>query len=335
MDQPVAIAAEGLVKKFGEIEAVKGIDLSVRTGEIFGFLGPNGAGKSTTINILCTLMKATAGNAAVAGVDVERDPAGVRSRIGLVFQDPSLDQQLTARENLEFHAFMYNVPAAVRGQRIVEVLEMVDLADRANSIVMTFSGGMRRRLEIARGILHTPTVLFLDEPTIGLDPQTRRHIWQYLLKLRAQEGVTMFMTTHYMEEAEHCDRIAVIDHGKLVAIDTPAALKARVGGDIITVRTADNTQAAARLETVAGVETRPGPEGQLIVETKSGDRFIPQMMELLARGTPAIAVETISVSRPTLEDVFIKLTGHAIRGGEAESQMRTMMKMWRGAGARR
>ena len=184
MDQPVAIAAEGLVKKFGEIEAVKGIDLSVRTGEIFGFLGPNGAGKSTTINILCTLMKATAGNAAVAGLDVERDPAGVRSRIGLVFQDPSLDQQLTARENLEFHAFMYNVPAAVRGQRIAEVLEMVDLADRANSIVMTFSGGMRRRLEIARGILHTPTVLFLDEPTIGLDPQTRRHIWSYLEDLR-------------------------------------------------------------------------------------------------------------------------------------------------------
>jgi len=330
-----AIQAQKLVRKFGDFVAVDQVEFEVEQGEIFGFLGPNGAGKSTTINMLCTMLRPTAGTALIDGHDVTRDPAGVRQSIGIIFQDASLDDRLSARENLWFHSMLYDVPRDVYERRSAELLQIVDLADKADGIVRTYSGGMKRRLEIARGLLHHPKVLFLDEPTIGLDPQTRRHIWQYLLKLRAQEGVTMFMTTHYMEEAEHCDRIAVIDHGKLVAIDTPSALKARVGGDIITVRTADNAQAAARLETVAGVETRPGPEGQLILETKSGDRFIPQMMELLARGTPAIAVETISVSRPTLEDVFIKLTGHAIRGGEAESQMRTMMKMWRGAGARR
>jgi len=330
-----AIQAQKLVRKFGDFVAVDQVEFEVEQGEIFGFLGPNGAGKSTTINMLCTMLRPTAGTALIDGHDVTRDPAGVRQSIGIIFQDASLDDRLSARENLWFHSMLYDVPRDVYERRSAELLQIVDLADKADGIVRTYSGGMKRRLEIARGLLHHPKVLFLDEPTIGLDPQTRRHIWQYLLKLRAQEGVTMFMTTHYMEEAEHCDRIAVIDHGKLVAIDTPSALKARVGGDIITVRTADNAQAAARLETVAGVETRPGPEGQLILETKSGDRFIPQMMELLARGTPAIAVETISVSRPTLEDVFIKLTGHAIRGAEAESQMRTMMKMWRGAGTRR
>jgi ABC-2 type transport system ATP-binding protein len=330
-----AIQAQKLVRKFGDFVAVDQVEFDVEQGEIFGFLGPNGAGKSTTINMLCTVLRPTAGTALIDGHDVTRDPAGVRQSIGIIFQDASLDDRLSGRENLWFHSMLYDVPRDVYERRSAELLRIVDLADKADGTVRTYSGGMKRRLEIARGLLHHPKVLFLDEPTIGLDPQTRRHIWQYLLKLRAQEGVTMFMTTHYMEEAEHCDRIAVIDHGKLVAIDTPAALKARVGGDIITVRTADNAQAAERLKTVAGVETRPGPEGQLIVETMSGDRFIPQMMELLARGTPAIAVETISVSRPTLEDVFIKLTGHAIRGGEAESQMRTMMKMWRGAGARR
>ncbi|TME34889.1 MAG: ATP-binding cassette domain-containing protein, partial [Chloroflexi bacterium] len=189
-DQAV-IAVHELAKNFGPVEAVRGIDLEVQPGEIFGFLGPNGAGKSTTINILCTLMRATSGTATVAGIDVDHDPAAVRSRIGLVFQDPSLDQQLTARENLEFHAFVYDVPASSRKERINEVLAMGDLADRADSVVMTYSGGMRRRLEIARGMMHTPDVLFLDEPTIGLDPQTRRHIWSYLGELPKRAGVTI------------------------------------------------------------------------------------------------------------------------------------------------
>ena len=234
------------VKKIGDVEAVKGIDLEVRRGEIFGFLGPNGAGKSTTINILCTLLRPTAGTATVAGFDVYERPDQVRAHIGLVFQDPSLDQNLTARENLQFHAFIYNVPAAERAQRIQEVLEMVELVERAESVVSTFSGGMRRRLEIARGMLHTPEVLFLDEPTIGLDPQTRRHIWEYLRKLREEHGVTLFMTTHYMDEAEECDRIAIIDDGKIVAQGTPTELKRLVGGDIVTVTTADNAAAGQR-----------------------------------------------------------------------------------------
>jgi len=191
---------------------------------------------------------------------------------------------------------------------------------------------MKRRLEIARGLLHHPKVLFLDEPTIGLDPQTRRHIWQYLMKLRQQEGVTMFMTTHYMEEAEHCDRIAVIDHGTIVALDTPENLKGLVGGDIITVRTSDDVRAAARLKAAKGADTRPGPDGQLIVETTNGDRFIPVLIEALANDDPPIAVESIGLSRPTLEDVFIKLTGHAIRASEADATqpLRQMARMWTG-----
>src|SRR5260370_25533172 len=227
-----AIAAEQLVQRYGDIEAVRGIDLSVTPGEIFGFLGPNGAGKSTTISMLCTLLRPTSGHAAVAGFDVVRDPGGVRSHIGLVFQDPALDEQLTARENLDFHAFLYDVPNAIRSQCLHEVLEMVELADRANSKVATFSGGMKRRLEIARGILHSPEVLFLDEPTRGLDPQTRRHIWDYLRELRRREGITIFMTTHYMDEAEFCDRIAIIDMARIVAPATPDELKPRGGGDV-------------------------------------------------------------------------------------------------------
>ncbi|HET6380747.1 MAG TPA: ATP-binding cassette domain-containing protein [candidate division Zixibacteria bacterium] len=248
------IEAHELTKRFGEIEAVKGIDLEVRPGEIFGFLGPNGAGKSTNINILCTLIGPTSGSARVAGFDVVRQPDDVRASIGLVFQDPSLDIQLSARENREFHAFIYGVPGNERAARIQEVLEMVELSDRAGSLVQTFSGGMRRRLEIARGMLHTPEVLFLDEPTIGLDPQTRRHIWTYLRNLRETAGVTLFMTTHYMDEAEECDRIAVIDGGRIVALGTPAELKAMVGGDVVTIATGDNARAAAEIATTFGVE---------------------------------------------------------------------------------
>ena len=241
------IELKGLVKRYGELEAVRGIDLEVRRGEIFGFLGPNGAGKSTTISILCTLLRPTAGQALLDGIDVTRNPATVRARIGLVFQDPSLDDQLTGRENLEFHAFIYNVPPPVRRQRIDEVLSMVELQDRADARVRTYSGGMKRRLEVARGVLHHPQVLFLDEPTLGLDPQTRRRIWTYLHDLRRREGITLFMTTHYMDEAEFCDRIAVIDKGKIVAMGTPDELKANVGGDVVTLSTSDNEAAAQEI----------------------------------------------------------------------------------------
>jgi ABC-2 type transport system ATP-binding protein len=323
-----AIVARGLTKRFGELEAVKGIDLDVRRGEIFGFLGPNGAGKSTTINILCTLMRPTAGQASVAGFDVDRQPADVRASIGLVFQDPSLDIQLTARENLEFHAFIYSVPSAERARRIAEVLEMVELSDRANSIVMTFSGGMKRRLEIARGMLHTPEVLFLDEPTIGLDPQTRRHIWTYLRGLREQAGVTLFMTTHYMDEAEECDRIAIIDGGRIVALGTPSELKALVGGDVVTVATADNVTAAAEIKNLFGLEP-VASDGSIRVEVPDGAGFVPR----LVRET-SVPVTSVSFRRPSLDDVFLKLTGHAIRDEAAGST--DMMRMFgRAFGGRR
>jgi ABC-2 type transport system ATP-binding protein len=320
------IVARGLTKSFGEVEAVKGIDLDVRPGEIFGFLGPNGAGKSTTINILCTLLRPSGGRASVAGFDVDTQPAEVRARLGLVFQDPSLDGQLTARENLNFHAFLYSVPAAQRAQRIADVLAMVELTDRADSIVMTFSGGMRRRLEIARGMLHTPEVLFLDEPTIGLDPQTRRHIWSYLRGLREQAGVTLFMTTHYMDEAEECDRIAIIDGGRIVAQGTPDELKSMVGGDIVTVATGDNAAAAIEIKDRFGLEPIVD-NGSLRVEVSDGAGFVPR----LVRET-SVPVTSVSFHRPSLDDVFLKLTGHAIREEEAGSKdmMRMFGRAWGG-----
>jgi ABC-2 type transport system ATP-binding protein len=307
------------------------VEFTVDQGEIFGFLGPNGAGKSTTINLLCTMLRPTAGTATINGYDLVRQPDGVRQSIGVIFQDASLDDRLTGRENLQFHALLYDVPRQTFLRRADELLAMVDLTDKARESTRTYSGGMKRRLEIARGLLHHPKVLFLDEPTIGLDPQTRRHIWDYLLKLRRQEGVTMFMTTHYMEEAEHCDRIAIIDHGRIVALDTPKNLKAMVGGDLVTVRTSDNARAATALAPL-GVETRITDEDTLVVETPHGDRFIPTLMDTLRGAIPPILVETIGLSRPTLEDVFVKLTGHAIRASEADAadSFRQLSAMWSG-----
>ena len=246
MVEPI-IRVENLVKKFGELAAVDAINFTVAPGEIFGFLGPNGAGKTTTINILCTLTKLTSGRAVVNDFDVVRQQSQVRQSIGLVFQDPSLDERLSAKQNLLFHALVYNVPASVREQRIEQVLRMIDLWDKRHHEVRTFSGGMKRRLELARGLLHYPRVLFLDEPTLGLDPQTRNRIWEYVLELRRSEGTTIFLTTHYMDEAEKADRIAVIDHGKLVAMDTPQQLKNMVGKDVISVKTDDNGKAAEEI----------------------------------------------------------------------------------------
>lgn len=318
------IQAHDLVKRFGSIEAVRGIDLEVLPGEIFGFLGPNGAGKSTTINILCTLLRPTSGTASVAGFDVVRQPNEVRRRLGLVFQDPSLDGQLSARENLEFHAFLYRVPSGERKARIAEVLEMVSLADRADSMVLTFSGGMKRRLEVARGMLHTPEVLFLDEPTIGLDAQTRRHLWGYLNELPGRKGVTIFMTTHYMEEAEHCDRIAIVDHGRIQAIGTPEELKAMVGGDVVTLTTADDQVAAPLVSQLAGSPSTLD-NGALRVEVQNGAGFVPRLVRELP-----VEVTSVSFRRPSLDDVFLKLTGRAIREEEAGAKdlNRMMGRAW-------
>lgn len=325
MHSAPVVETRQLQKRFGAVEAVRGIDLEVRRGEIFGFLGPNGAGKSTTISILCTLLRPSGGSARVAGFDVARHPNEVRARIGLVFQDPSLDVQLTARENLEFHAFLYDVPSPERRARIGEVLEMVQLTDRADSLVMTFSGGMKRRLEIARGVLHTPEVLFLDEPTIGLDTQTRRHIWGYLNELPAR-GVTIFMTTHYMEEAEYCDRIAIIDHGLVRAVGTPEELKAMVGGDVVTITTADDAAAAPFVQALAGVAPTSSDDGALRVEVPDAASFVPK----LVRDLP-IEVTSVAFRRPSLDDVFIKLTGRAIRAeeGDLKDTVRLMGRAWR------
>ena len=249
-----AISVSELTKRYGEIDAVRGIDFEVAAGETFGFLGPNGAGKSTTIKILCTLADPTSGTARVAGHDVVRERDTVRRNIGLVFQDTTLDNYLTGEQNLRFHADLYGVPKAAFAPRLRQVLEMVGLWDRRGSVVSTYSGGMQRRLEIARGLLHAPRVLFLDEPTVGLDPQTRVSIWDYINDLKKREDITIFLTTHYMDEAENCDRIAIIDHGKIVAIDTPEALKASIGKDRVQISTADDQAAIRALAEVFGIE---------------------------------------------------------------------------------
>jgi ABC-2 type transport system ATP-binding protein len=324
------IEAKGLVKKYGDLEAVRGIDLEVNSGEIFGFLGPNGAGKSTTISMLCTLLVPTAGTARVAGMDVTKDPAAVRQRIGLVFQDPSLDDQLTGRENLEFHAFIYSVPAAERRKRIDEMLELLQLSDRAASQVRTYSGGMKRRLEIARGMLHQPQILFLDEPTLGLDPQTRKSIWTHLNELRSKKGVTIFMTTHYMDEAEYCDRIAIIDLGRIVALGTPDELKAKVGGDVVTITSSQPDAAVREIEEKLGVSPSRD-NGALRMEVPDGKKFVPRLVRELT-----VPVDTVTMRRPSLDDVFLKLTGRAIREEEAgtKDQMRAMASRWMGRGRR-
>src|ERR671931_32256 len=245
---PHAVELEGLRKTYpGGVEAVRGVDFEVAAGEVFGFLGPNGAGKTTTINMLCTLARPSGGEAFVAGHDVVRERDAVRRNIGLVFQDLTLDGYLTAAQNLELHAELYGVEPRAVAPRMRQVLEMVGLWERRDAPVATFSGGMRRRLEIARGLLHAPRVLFLDEPTIGLDPQTRRSIWDYIQQLKRNEDITIFMTTHYMDEAEYCDRIAIIDNGRIVALDTPEALKASVGRDRVQIQTDDDQAAITAL----------------------------------------------------------------------------------------
>src|SRR3954467_7583527 len=270
------IEVEELRKKFDDFEAVRGVSFAVEAGEVFGFLGPNGAGKTTTINMLCTLAKPTAGRARVAGHDVVRERDDVRRNIGLVFQDPTLDGYLTAAQNLCLHAELYGVQSRLIKARMQQVLEMVDLWDRRDGQVAMFSGGMRRRLEIARGLMHSPRVLFLDEPTIGLDPQTRSSIWSYIRQLQEAEEITIFMTTHYMDEAEYCDRIAIMDRGQIVVLDTPEALKASVGADRVTLGTADDEAALIALRERFGIEATVA-EGAVTFHVESGEAFVPRL----------------------------------------------------------
>ena len=314
------INVENLVRKFGELVAVDNISFTVEPGEIFGFLGPNGAGKTTTINILCTLLKPTSGRATIDGFEVVRQQKRVRQSIGVVFQDPSLDERLSGLQNLRFHAMVYNVPASVRNQRIKHVLDMTELWDRRNSEVRTYSGGMKRRLELARGLIHNPKVLFLDEPTLGLDPQTRNRLWEYILELRQREGTTIFLTTHYMDEAAKADRIAIIDHGKIVALDTPEKLKQIVGKDIVSVKTGDDDKATEEIKTRYQIEARRDSDG-LTFEVANGEEFIPGFIKEF--GTKILS---ISLHRPTLDDVFLKLTGRELREEEVRDSFKAMVR---------
>jgi ABC-2 type transport system ATP-binding protein len=324
---PAAIEVRGLTKSFGEVRAVRGVDFEVAAGEVFGFLGPNGAGKTTTINMLCTLAKPTAGSATVAGHDVVRERDDVRRNIGLVFQDPTLDGYLTAEQNLRLHAELYGVESKLVKPRMEQVLVMVGLWERKDHPVANFSGGMRRRLEIARGLMHSPRVLFLDEPTIGLDPQTRRSIWTYIRELKENEDITIFMTTHYMDEAEWCDRIAIMDHGQIVALDSPETLKAQVGKDRVTIHTDDDDAAIAALAENFGIEATIS-EGAVTLGVAAGEEFIPRLFAEL--GVP---IRAVSVSRPTLDDVFMSHTGTSIRDAEqdpTQHRNRVMMQMMGG-----
>ncbi len=315
------VEVEGLSRNFGQLVAVDKVSFQVVEGEVFGFLGPNGAGKTTTINMLCTLLTPTAGRASVCGYDVVAQRSEVRRCIGLVFQEPTLDEYLTAEQNLRFHAYAYRIPGAVREKRIGELLQLVELSDRRKSKVRTFSGGMKRRLEIARGLLHSPRVLFLDEPTLGLDPQTRRRIWDYVLSLRQQSNLTIFLTTHYMDEAENCDRISIIDHGQIIAVDTPDKLKDAMGGDVVTLKAADNDVALPELREKYGLSPVV-QNGTIVFNVPQGEKFLPRLM-----GSFQSPLLSIGVRRPTLDDVFIKLTGRAIREEEAgmKEQMKGMM----------
>src|SRR3954465_3651598 len=311
-----AVEVRGLRKTYDDVEAVRGIDFEVAAGETFGFLGPNGAGKSATMGRLCPLVRPTGGHASVAGFDVATERDDVRRHIGLVFQDTTLDGYLSAEQNLRLHAELYGVPRELIAPRMRQVLEMVGLWERRSGRVNTFSGGMKRRLEIARGFLHSPRVLFLDEPTIGLDPQTRHSIWSYIRELKAREAITIFLTTHYMDEAEYCDRIAIMDDGRIIVVDTPAALKASVGKDRVQIRTDDDEAALRALRQSFGIEATIA-EGQVTFGVPDGEAFVPRLFAEL--GVP---IRAVSVARPSLDDVFMSYTGTTIRDAEASASDR-------------
>jgi ABC-2 type transport system ATP-binding protein len=306
------IQVQNLVKKFVNITAVNNVSFEVEEGSIFGFLGPNGAGKTTTINILCTLLSPTSGSAFIAGHDCMNEPAEVRKAIGIVFQDTTLDKDLTAQENLMFHAYLYNVGKDIRKKRVEEVLRFVDLYERKDDLVKKFSGGMKRKLEVARGLIHRPKILFLDEPTLGLDPQSRNNLWEFISELPKKHRVTIFMTTHYMEEAEVCDRIAIIDNGKIIALAPPAELKKAIGGDVVYIRTTDNDGTKQKIEQLFKLNVSE-KEGELSITCPMGDTCIPEMIRTIGEN-----VLSVRIQRPTLNDVFLQLTGKAIRDEEAK-----------------
>jgi len=300
------IKIRNLVKKYGNLTAVDNLTLDINENEVFGLLGSNGAGKTTTIHMLATLLRPTSGSATVNGYDIVSQSAKVRASIGIVFQAPSSDDMLTGYENLQLHSMLYSVPRHARRQRIDEVLELVGLTDRKHDQVNTYSGGMRRRLEIARGLLHKPKVMFLDEPTLGLDPASRETMWKYVKRLVEEEKVTIILTTHYMEEADMlCDRVGIIDKGRIVALDTPAGLKAGLGGDIIRIKTKTPNagKMVAQLDFVRKVEQS---DGFLVLSVKDAKKALPMLLQ-------HVEAESAEFASPTLNDVFIQITGRNIK----------------------
>ncbi|MCL5100786.1 MAG: ATP-binding cassette domain-containing protein [Candidatus Marsarchaeota archaeon] len=318
-----------LTKKYGEFVAVNNITFDIKEGEIFGLLGPNGAGKTTTISMLSTINEPTSGSAKVNGHDIVKDKDRVRASIGIVFQDQSLDDQLTGRENLDLHGRLYGVPPDERKRAIIRSLKIVELEDKQNNLVKTYSGGMRRRLEIARGLIHKPKVLFLDEPTVGLDPQTRRRLWSYIMDLNKKEDMTIILTTHYIEEAEFlCDRVGIIDNGEVIKIGTPDELKDSLGGDIITA-VVSNQKAFEKIanENPEVKNVKGYDKGKVDIATKNGSKLIPELINIAHQNR--IDVESIMLKRPSLEDVFISLTGKEIRE-ESGDNTTTMRMRFRG-----
>ncbi|MDR3763587.1 MAG: ATP-binding cassette domain-containing protein [Acidobacteriota bacterium] len=291
--------------QYGERAALNGVSFDVRRAEIFGLLGPNGSGKTTMFRILSTLMLPTSGAAEILGHDVTRDPDGVRRRIGVVFQSRSIDVKLSAEENLFHVGHLFGITGAPLKKRVAEMLERVSLADRAKDLAESFSGGMQRRLELAKGLLHHPQVLLLDEPTTGLDPGARRDLWQYLALLRDQEGVTILVTTHLMEEAEKCDRLAILSHGNLVGLGTPSELRSEIGGDVILLDAREPQQLAAAIHQRFQIDATVLDDGRVRMERAGGHRFVPDLVEAFPG-----EIDSVSVSKPTLEDVFIRRTGH-------------------------
>ncbi len=310
-----AIETFNLTRRFDDIVAVDNINIQVNNGEIFGLLGPNGAGKTTLINMLSTMITPSNGSAQVWGADITKQPSEVRKNIGMVFQGTTLDDRLTGKENLDLHGRLYGLPKQLRKQRIADVLELVELNDKADVIVKTYSGGMMRRLEIARGLMHHPKVLFLDEPTLGLDPQTRNHIWDYIRQLNKEKNVTILLTTHYMEEADHlCNRIAIIDFGQVKALDTPENLKNALGGDVI-ILTVETGELALRLFDLYNKNGSAGSvqqkDSSIFITIKDGAGQIPHVLKIASDA--GINVLSVDLHRPTLDDVFLSYTGRAIR----------------------
>ena len=324
-----AIKTSGLTKRFKKLIAVDDVNLEVEQGEIFGLLGPNGAGKSTFISMLCTILTPSSGTAEVEGYDIIKQASDVRRSIGIVFQDPSIDDKLTGMENMELHADLYDVQRDVMYKRIDEVLKLVELEDRASNFVNTYSGGMRRRLEIARSLIHYPRVLFLDEPTVGLDPQSRDHIWNYIRDLKKRENITIILTTHYMEEADKlCDRIAIIDRSKIIALDTPQNLKSKLGGETIIIESSNNTELLKKVSESKMADNIMETENELIITVENAHKTLARIVEHAVSAD--VYITNISIREPDLNDVFMFYTGREIREGGGDKELSGMAARMRG-----